>query len=52
MAALCTFTISLVHSKEVHAVLLSEPYGKDCLDEQLHVALKRQLRHWPASQLI
>ena len=33
MAALCTFTISLVDSKEVYAVLLSEPYGKVCLDE-------------------
>ena len=52
MAALCTFTISLVDSKEVHAELLSEPYSKVCLDEQLRVALKPQLRHWPASQLI
>lgn len=50
MAALCAFTISLVYSKEVHAELLSEPYGKVCLDEQLRVALKPQLRHWPASQ--
>lgn len=43
MAAPCTFTISLVDSKEVYAALLSEPYGKVCLDEQLRVALKPQL---------
>ena len=43
MAALCTFTISFVDSKEVHAEFLSEPYGKICLDEQLRVALKPQL---------
>lgn len=43
MAAPCTFTISLVDSKEVYTALLSEPYGKVCLDEQLRVALKPQL---------
>lgn len=51
MAALY-LTISLVDSKEVQVQLLSEPYSKVCLNEQLHEALKPQLCNWPDKKLI